>query len=451
MKPFWRKPAKTLITVLALFVTTGLLGSPVYALENEDENKPADNSQPAENTGNETPNETQEEDIDPIEPGDTGIQPGHITALLQEGEGSLPELLAFLKDHPTELKIEAFQVATAKPDKPYDSYVYPAVSPFTVSGVDLSTYDRLKQMDSARKWEDFSQKLTEIVKTKKPAGHQLTYKTKSEDLNPGLYLILAHGNMADYFVSEEVSDPTPEDPAHKTTKLFTVFDADTHRYIFTPILIAVPNTEGDNLTPTTTDKTPWILDLNVYLKPEEKPLYGNLKINKVLDPLDDRMDNGKVTPMTAVFTITGWKTDAKGERTGDPVYHNVASITVPNATSVIVEHIPVGTWIEVTETYTGSGYERLSGPVYGGDADDHVIIEKPSDKDPEKDAKISIVSFTDKYSNELKKGYGVMNSFTYEETTASDGTKRKGWTWENDLVKHEAAPASSDSAAGGNS
>lgn len=451
MKPFWRKPAKTLITVLALFVTTGLLGSPVYALENEDENKPADNSQPAENTGNETLNETQEEDIDSIEPGDTGIQPGHITALLQTGEGAPAELLAYLENHSSELKIDAYRVAIAKPDKPYDSYVYPAVSPFNVPGIDLSTYDELKKMDSAKKWEDFSQKLTAIVKEKKPAAYQLTYNRKSEDLDHGLYLILAHGDMSDYFVSEEVSDSTPEDPTHKTTKLFTVFDTDTHRYMFTPILIAVPNTEGDNLTPTTTDKTPWILDLNVYLKPEEKPLYGNLKINKILDPLDDRMDNGKVTPMTAVFTITGWKTDAEGKKTGNPAYHNVASITVPNATSVIVEHIPVGTWIEVTETYTGSGYENVSGPVYGGDADDHVIIENPSDKDPEKDASISVVSFTDTYSNELKKGYGVMNSFTYEETTASDGTKQKGWTWENDLVKHEAAPASSDSAAGGNS
>ena len=164
----------------------------------------------------------------------------------------------------------------------------------------------------------------------------------------------------------------------------------------------------------TTDKVPWEFDLNVYLKPEENPLYGNLKLIKQVQLLEDRLNDQQVTPMTAVFKVTGYNDD------DEIVYQNVASVTVPSEKQyVILKHIPVGTRIVVEEIYSGSGYKYVSGP-----DPEEVIIVKALDDDPEKDTNIVSVTFVDTYDNELKKGYGVQNSFD----------KVNGeWQWTNDL------------------
>ena len=414
MKYFWRKPAKTLIYLLTLFMTVGFFSVPVHATNDGDATNPggSESGQPAENTGNGntegTTGQTDGGTGGGVVPGDTGIKPGKITTLLQTDAPSA--LVTYLDPdgtHVGELKIDAYKVAVAKKDNTYDTYTYEAVDGFEVSDVDLSTYDGLKQMDTAAKWDNFAQELTKIVKDNKPAGanpFSFTFGQPSEDLEHGLYLILAHGDMTDYFETEEVDDPT--DPSHKTTKVVgTIFNTDTNSYSFRPILVAVPSTNQDTSQDMTTDQTPWVFDLNVYLKPSEKPLYGNLKIIKQLIVQENRIKN---TPMIAVFKITG--KDAEGT----VVYRNVASITIPGDQDyVVLEHIPVGTVITVEERYDGSGYKKISGPT-----PDSVVIKKPTspDADPATDPETVTVSFVDSYDGELKKGYGIMNIFTKDET-----------------------------------
>ena len=189
----------------------------------------------------------------------------------------------------------------------------------------------------------------------------------------------------------------------------TTFNTEANKYYFRPILISIPYKETET-EPATTDAGEWIYDVEVFLKPSFESRYGKLTINKQVQVLEDRLNDKKITPMTAVFRITGWSDKTKTNK----VYSNVASITVPDGKPVTLDRLPVGAYVEVEEIYTGAGYKLVdSSPA-------SVIIPSPDDKEA---AEVSF-TFTNTYNDELKKGYGVMNSFTKAEDS---------WTWKNDL------------------
>lgn len=155
-------------------------------------------------------------------------------------------------------------------------------------------------------------------------------------------------------------------------------------------------------------------DVTVFLKPSSETRFGKLTINKQVQILEDRLNDKKITPMTAAFRITGWKDDTKAEK----IYSNVASITVPDGNPVTIDRLPVGAYVEVEEIYTGAGYKLVDR------TPESVIIPSPEDEEA---AEVSF-TFTNTYRDELKKGYGVMNSFT---KIADSGDKT--WEWKNDL------------------
>lgn len=446
MKHFWRKPGKTLIYLLSLFLTVGLLGTRVYALDNGETQPTGGNDTQVETD----PQETEEETT----VGETNaLSAVKITPLLQT---DAPEdLTDYLDDadHEGDLVVDFYKVASFYDNK------------FSVEGddFDLSKYDLNKDFllkitegeggketdnfeDMIKKWDELAQVLTGQVKTsyESTSAEPIMYNTRKElgetagesgDLGPGLYLILAHGeglDGKDQFEEVEVEQTDPKDPK---TLLTTIMLTELNTYHFRPVLIVAPSKSDDaNQTASTeapphmatSDEGKWIYDVNVYLKPQQEPRVGNLRIFKKVETFENR--GTKLTPMTAVFKITGWKEhteseDGKMAPVGDPFYHNVASITVPYAESVLIEGIPAGTYIEVEEIYYGSGYKFLEkNPA-------SVIIKaepKPEPEPTEEGEEPEAVSFTFKntYDEELKKGYGVQNSFNNE-----DGE----WKWTNDL------------------
>ena len=410
MNHFWRKPGKTLIYLLSLFMTIGLLCIPVYA-------EPGNNPVPAEG-GEEEQTEA--------------ISAASITAFLQtDAPEDLTDYLS-IAEHKDDLVVDMYEVASFN-----ENSFKTKEGKFTIpSGYDLNseftvTPTRDNSAELIAKWDELAQKLTGQVKngTINPDVSQAKIGDKITSLEPGLYLILAYGKDltgSDRF--EEVqTQPTDPDETPETL-ITTVMNTYLYTYNFRPVLIVVPSksadanqiTKDEDKSIATSDEGKWIYDVNVYLKPSQKERLGNLRIIKRVETLEQR--GTEITPMTAVFRITGWAehtTDEEGNMSpkGDPFYHNVASITVPLNESVLIQGIPVGTYIEVEEIYTGSGYKFLEqNPA-------SVIIETiPSDEGGEPSA----VTFTFKntYDDELKKGYGVQNSFNKE-----DGE----WKWTNDL------------------
>jgi len=435
MKPFWRKPAKTLITVLALFMTTGLLGSPVYALENEDENKPADTDQTVTDTENGNTDDASAQNG----AGSSG-QTGETAPVIETTKGSVTtklqtnaseNLITYLakSGNSGKLTIELYKIAPAAKDPDYVTYTYPFDSAFTVPGYDLGKYSGtaagtkyLKDI-VATDWEYLAQTLAGKVKesTTISAKYTGTFGQKIENMDAGLYLVLARGteltDKNDYFKELEAETGTETET---TSKLCTVMEAGEYIYYFTPVLVAVPSTNVKTDESMKTSDADWKFNLDVYLKPTEKPFKGKLKITKEVEVLEDREDNTQVqtvTPMTAVFRITGWKSEQDMKDGKPSVYSNVASITIPNGTPVILDNIPIGTYVEVKEIYTGAGYKLTSAEKV------YKEITKPTKED---ESDIVTFAFTDTFDRRITKGYGVLNSFVKD--------KNGHVQWTNDIA-----------------
>ncbi len=447
MKHFWRKPGKTLIYLLSLFLAVGLLGTRVYALDNG-ETQPTD--------GNDTPVETDpQENEDSVQEETKALSAVSITPLLQtDAPKDLTDYLN-VADHKEDLVVDMYEVASFFDNSfsvKKDSATGKAV--FDLTGYDLNKGFLLEITEGEggtetdnfaamiKKWDKLAQTLAGQVKTGdagKPKQRDVPLGEIRQSLEPGLYLILAHGKGLEGPAQFEEIDVEQTDPTDPKKILTTIMETDSFTYNFRPVLIVAPTKSADKPADAnqkeskeepphiaTSDAGKWVYDVNVYLKPSQKPLEGNLKIIKTIPAIDDRLDDGKVTPVTVVFTIKGWKTKTNdaGEQVKDeahPVYMNVASITLPNKDNfVILEHIPVGTWIEVTEEYTGSGYAKdKNNP---GPNPEHVIIKASTDDDPKKDENIVSVTFSNEYHDELKKGYGVMNTYTKADSTETPWT-----------------------------
>lgn len=225
-----------------------------------------------------------------------------------------------------------------------------------------------KSKQDKEAWEEITQKAVELVNGKTPDA-QVTIENgagKVENLRTGMYLVL---------VENEVTD--------------------LHEYSFSPCLIALP----DNLYYQTSNAEDdvWQYDAVCHLKLEQSPRYGNLKICKTLTSY-----NTSLGDVTFVFQVEGV------DEEGNIVYSNVVSTTHSEAGTkeVIIEHIPAGTTVTVTEVYSGASYRLETEPEQTAviAADDFVTVD-----------------FSNAYDDELTPGYGVTNHFDYSED--------EGWQW----------------------
>ena len=135
-----------------------------------------------------------------------------------------------------------------------------------------------------------------------------------------------------------------------------------------------------------------------------KPKYGDLRIRKYLDTFEMSED------ATFVFTV-------KGELDGKVVYSNVAVLTISkeNPTGVldtILQHIPAGAKVTVTEEYTGSHYE---------------LVAKEMETDTIVANRTISVNFTNTYNYEDNGGHGLANVFKPN----TDG----GWTHDGVITR----------------
>ncbi len=186
-------------------------------------------------------------------------------------------------------------------------------------------------------------------------------------LEAGLYLLLAHGAGAeDYAV--ELGDG----------RLGTVIESGASRYTFLPQMVAVP-AEGEAL-----------------MKPAEEPELGELEIEKTLN----RYVDGQ--PGTFAFEV-------EATLDGVNVYSDVVSVTFTEAgtQSVLVEGIPVGAEVTVTEVYSGASYYLTSEPV-------QTAVVGPEGEET------AGVRFTND-AEDGNRGGSATNRFTYEED--------QGWAW----------------------
>lgn len=309
------------------------------------------------------------------------------------------EQLASDKDN-VDLVVDVYQLATATEDSAYLMYHYTVAGDYADIASDF--VDENGEFTSTITTDDWKKLASAAVeKASLTSEGTVNVGDTLSNLQPGIYLVLAHGRDVTDGLRARTNDGLYE-------------------YIFAPQLIAVPNSAQavNGAYGTATEYGgPTNKDVTMILKPTKNPLYGSVTINKVVNGF-----SGEAA--TFVFHLNGTTPD------GD-IYDNYASITyngTPESATTTVTHIPAGTELSIEEVYSGARYTYKSG-------NGNVTIVA-DDADPESEtgladgSKAVEIEFENDRGNTTTGGNGIENKFTF--TNADE-------VWPKPTAKPESA------------
>ena len=198
-----------------------------------------------------------------------------------------------------------------------------------------------------------------------PTEAGLRLGTQSQELNPGLYLVLVRG--------EEATEPY-DYVGQENGKLFTCVHADTTVYRFSPILISLPTREQNEGN--TADPGPWKYAETVSLKHESDATEGSkdVTLEKVDADVPDRFLPGAAFQLYAASPATAGDTmkvyvEGMGEVTlyaqpGTDEAEGKYYITGEDGKVTLQVTDKPYTLCALVEVRAPEGYEPLSEPYY---------------------------------------------------------------------------------------
>ena len=251
-------------------------------------------------------------------------------------------------------------------------------------------------------------------------------------LEPGLYLVIAHGagmtpKQYTSFIDTNVEGEKAPKYGTAGQQIVTRANAGGYVYSYFPELIALPmrNTDknmemGDFNTSSTAQ---WQYNVTVELKSEQEQEMTSLRIKKEFSTGGQTVLTG---PTSSVFEIEA--------KVGDlVVYSNTVEIASNGDGFVELKKvIPVGAVVTVTEVYAGANYKLPEGDSGGRsftaekDAENGDVAEK------------NTVSFTNNYNGNDIGGDIITNGFEPGENS---------WKWYKDGVETSAGSLSAPPAA----
>lgn len=298
------------------------------------------------------------------------------TLTVRPGSGDFAEDLA-----QADIIIDLYKIADAVADSSYDTYDHRFTEGYT--GL------RLPEDPDNAAWDALAQ---EAAKTALSGGTPAAAgKAGSAIRLPGcgLYLAVARGEGIDDYVTTVTGENGRQETA-------TIAHSSRYTYTFTPSLVSLPGKEADaagNIN--TAGDGDWQYDLTVTLKPERSVRYGSLQIVKDLRRYETS------GPATFVF-------DVEASLDGEDVYSDVVSLTFtePGQKEALVEKIPVGAVVTVTEVYSGAAYSLVSAETQQAS----IVADTAAP-----------VTFANDYDGSGRGGGTVVNHFDYNADS--------GWGW----------------------
>ena len=233
------------------------------------------------------------------------------------------------------------------------------------------------------------------------------------NLDAGLYLLIIRGQE----LTEKDSSDHPEkvyvkkteqassDENGAATTLFTTrVLTEDYEYLFKPQLFTLPTKLDKNVQQYNTAYGEWENQLSIYAKPTRVANNGDLKIIK-------NVNNPGPDPVDFVFEVT-WKDKSNNDVT------KVVTMTFKGDTRkeyTLVNTVPIGTEVTVTEVHSGIGYTAVTGP-------QTVTIQAPAaaTADGEPAAVRNVVEFTNDHTGPGG-GHGILNRFTAGSNSSFDG------------------------------
>lgn len=267
------------------------------------------------------------------------------------------------------VRVHLYQVAEIKETGAYEK----------VTGFDELKLDEINDKTTAKEWADKAAKARELIEKGIEPGAETSVTLKDgkgtiTGLATGMYLVVA----------DEVKSP-----------YFT--------YTFQESLISLPNNYWYNGG----GSDEWVYELTgshaIGLKPDREERLGSLEINKTLTSYNETVGGA-----TFVFHVNVEKRDGT-------VTNNVYKMEFNGAGNdkLIINDLPAGAKVTVTEAYTGASYRLISG-------NDQLVTIIAA----EEEGNPVSVSFTNEYDGGQNGGTGIVNRFYMKDGSVD---------WENDL------------------
>lgn len=284
-----------------------------------------------------------------------------------------------------ELQADLYMVAPAVPVEGYDAYTYGELA------AEFGSLD-LEHVKTQSDWGDLAQqamKLT-IDNSLTPYSTEAVYQ-RITDLAPGLYLVVVHGaNMSPNEYVREITDD------EGNVILSGSASSSICSYLFSPEFVTLPGKSAgfdDELQSSRPED--WMYDVKIYIKTGPADRFTSLEI---VNSLDKYMEG---SPATAIYQI-------EATLNGNVVYSDVVEVTVNDdscTNSVLIDEIPIGSEVTVTEVYSGGCYTLVS------DATQSTTAER---------GQVSTVTFTNTPNYKAINVGGITNRFEYNG---------ENWNW----------------------
>ncbi len=243
----------------------------------------------------------------------------------------------------------------------------------------------------------------------------------------GIYLVIAHGDLPDYKITEDT----------EAKDLSTAVEGDSQLYQFAPMLVTVPNkgstdlddkgeikgkVSGDVLAKYSIgygnelSEEPWTGEVEINAKVGVEEMGGVLKITKtqfVKKTLSGEM-NEKVTVIFEVKVTTGTGDSA------ETVYDDIVTMvfTETDTKTVTIKGLPIGAHAVVTETYVNLGYSLVTEKTVEKD----IVADDPDTEEVE----VAEAEFTNMYNDGVDGGIdggSVINHFEADADGEWDAEK----------------------------
>ena len=349
----------------------------------------------------------------------------------------VPENSDFGKDLKTaRIQVDLYLLAAAEADDTDDSYHYAVSenddgSPFWAALTrlqgDLADAEKLEDQNNRdtvfEKFEPYAQTFAGIVLDSHPeipvTRSELAVAENTtvtvENLDAGLYLLVIRGDGlttkdddpdTGYVIKTEQVTGGDGTETQTQTVYATRVATDDYEYLYRPQLLTVPTKlSDDNEQQYNTAYGSWVNSLTIYAKPTREANNGDLRIIK-------NVNNPGPDPVTFVFEVS-WKDKSKND------VAKVVSMTFRGETRKaydLLNGVPIGTEVTVTEIHSGIGYTAVTGP--------QTIIIQATPPAPEGGEPVipNVVEFTNDHTGPGG-GHGLLNRFTAGSSNSFTGAQ----------------------------
>ncbi len=367
-----------------------------------------------------------------------------------------------------DITIDVYQIASAQLLTGYDAYTFKTTAAFT--GLESALKDLVDTDKAAPTVDDFAQSAAKLVRDTEAIAPdaQAVFPTNAssvtidkylgkdgaegENLNPGLYLVLARGTK--YTDKADQFGPTEEDSEalQKSGQIVTVANSWKYHYAFKPMIVSLPtrdtvieypaegglgnlvfdkvDQDGNPVIALTSDPGNWVYEYSAELKPSRIIRRTSFRITKQLNTYESRQTT------TFVFRIN--YTEPNGTEAGIPVsFVDSLVFTAAGRQYLEYDNIPVGTNVVVTEMYSGQNYVAVAHQGQTTNADGTVTDASLTEiRIPAEENVYNGVVFENDYDRHDKGGGSIKNEFTYVE-----GTEGTAGQWTLNRVYSQPQPA----------